>query len=332
MVNKLTRFERFTVFKPPALPEVFDLIQVPRQSVDEFSLQLDVDMELETDEESPIEDLKENTESNICILADKASTDLTYELTLSLTNHSLGEVDNSITINIVAEDETCGSCNFGSSKYISAFRRCLLGTPFYVSNTVPTILEFCQDGKRPLESPARGRRLITFTDSRQGTARLAVKIQQDSERNRLRGLVYELAARQIGEKDSSEQKELETKRDEYLEKAEKFKKLGMPEAEDFLNFAEQEQQKINLLSMPQPVKWQDAINELSSSYDISRGMQDYYRELNPMLFENQGSRILSEMLLLREFYARPKRQNSLETLGLVAVQYPALQSVEKIPA
>ena len=24
MVNKLTRFERFTVFKPPALPEVFD--------------------------------------------------------------------------------------------------------------------------------------------------------------------------------------------------------------------------------------------------------------------------------------------------------------------
>jgi len=26
VVNKLTRFERFTVFKPPALPEVFDLI------------------------------------------------------------------------------------------------------------------------------------------------------------------------------------------------------------------------------------------------------------------------------------------------------------------
>ena len=25
MVNELTRFERFTVFKPPALPEVFDL-------------------------------------------------------------------------------------------------------------------------------------------------------------------------------------------------------------------------------------------------------------------------------------------------------------------
>ena len=308
------------------------LIQVPRQSVDEFSLQLDVDMEPETDEESPIEDLKENTESNICILADKASTDLTYELTLSLTNHSLGEVDNSITINIVAEDETCGSCNFGSSKYISAFRRCLLGTPFYVSNTVPTILEFCQDGKRPLESPARGRRLITFTDSRQGTARLAVKIQQDSERNRLRGLVYELVVRQVGELDADEQQRLEDERNNYLAKAEKIKKIDKDIANDYLNFAEQAQQKINNLSMPQPVKWQEAINELSSSYDISRGMQDYYRELNPMLFENQGSRILSEMLLLREFYARPKRQNSLETLGLVAVQYPALQNVENIPA
>ena len=61
-------------------------------------------------------------------------------------------------------------------------------------------------------------------------------------------------------------------------------------------------------------------------------MLDYYRDLNPMLFdENSGVRTLSQMLLVREFYHRPKRQNTLETLGLVAVQYPALNKVKNIP-
>ncbi len=38
----------------------------------------------------------------------------------------------------------------------------------------------------------RGRRLITFTDSRQGTARMAVRMQQEAERSRLRGSVVEI--------------------------------------------------------------------------------------------------------------------------------------------
>ncbi|MBO1929827.1 hypothetical protein J4731_22525 [Providencia rettgeri] len=48
------------------------------------------------------------------------------------------------------------------------------------------MLEYCQDfandegkeGVGPLSLPGRGRRLITFTDSRQGTARMAVRMQQ----------------------------------------------------------------------------------------------------------------------------------------------------------
>ena len=43
-------------------------------------------------------------------------------------------------------------------------------------------LDLCQDGDRPNDQPSRGRRLITFTDSRQGTARMSAKLQQDSER------------------------------------------------------------------------------------------------------------------------------------------------------
>ncbi|VFS62645.1 Uncharacterised protein [Raoultella planticola] len=80
------------------------------------------------------------------------------------------------------------------------FRRALLGGPFYVTNIVPTVLEYCQDfisdegkeGVGPLSLPGRGRRLITFTDSRQGTARMAVRMQQEAERSRLRGSVVDI--------------------------------------------------------------------------------------------------------------------------------------------
>ena len=70
------------------------------------------------------------------------------------------------------------------------FRRAILGAPFLLGQVIPTLLEFCPDGPIPLDRPYRGRRMISFTDSRQGTARIAAKIQQDSERNRVRGLVF----------------------------------------------------------------------------------------------------------------------------------------------
>lgn len=65
----------------------------------------------------------------------------------------------------------------------------MLGGPFYVANAAPTVLEYCQDYQEedqkpdygPQSLPGRGRRLITFTDSRQGTARMAVRMQQEAE-------------------------------------------------------------------------------------------------------------------------------------------------------
>ena len=307
------------------------LIQIPRQAIDEFSLQIESAGEEDTQEEQE-SDSSIETASELVNLTVKANVDLTHSFTLSLDNKQLGETHQAITIHIVNDSETCGHCGFVPDHGKSGvFRRCLLGTPFYVSNTVPTLLEFCQDGKNPLESPGRGRRLITFTDSRQGTARLAVKIQQDSERNRLRGLVYEMVAKQAGTVSDIERIELEKVRDEFLEKAEKFRKMGLTEADDFLNFAKKTQQQIDQLSVVQPITWQEAINMLQANSDISKPMLDYYRDQNPMLFQdNNGAITLSEMLLVREFYHRPKRQNTLETLGLVMVQYPALKAIDRV--
>ncbi|MFA0084081.1 hypothetical protein AB4383_19050, partial [Vibrio breoganii] len=51
----------------------------------------------------------------------------------------------------------------------------------------------CQDGKKEqAKGPWNGRRMITFTDSRQGTARFSAKSQQDSERQFLRSALFHL--------------------------------------------------------------------------------------------------------------------------------------------
>ncbi len=69
---------------------------------------------------------------------------------------------------------------------------------------MPTVLEFCPDitikeleengvtNISPQSLPSFGRRLITFTDSRQGTARMSVQMQQEAQRSRLRGAVVEM--------------------------------------------------------------------------------------------------------------------------------------------
>jgi DEAD/DEAH box helicase domain-containing protein len=66
-----------------------------------------------------------------------------------------------------------------------------VGAPFLLGTAIPTLLEAMPpltDGPDP--RPLDGRRLITFTDSRQGTARIAIKLQQESERDYVRSLLY----------------------------------------------------------------------------------------------------------------------------------------------
>lgn len=312
------------------------LIQTARESLDEFSLHVETDGE--SDEDSQDDD-NTITVSESVMLAAKPHHEWTHEFTLSRNHRMLGETVNAVTVHLVdsSETEKCGYCGFVPDRgQRGVFRRCLLGTPFYVSSTVPTLLEFCQDGKTPLESPGRGRRLITFTDSRQGTARIAVKIQQDSERNRLRGLVYEMTIKQIANAgpNEAERFELEQKRDEFLAKAEKFKQLGLTEAQDFLDFAAEKQQQLDQLAEARPLTWRECIQGLQTNSDISRAMLDYYRdELRALPFQGEiGSRTLSEMSLIREFNRRAKRQNTLETLGLITVNYPALSKIKRLPS
>ncbi len=64
------------------------------------------------------------------------------------------------------------------------------GPPFFMGATLPTFVEEVTEPLDKAGLPMGGRRAITFSDSRQGTAGLAAKLQRDAERNLTRSFLY----------------------------------------------------------------------------------------------------------------------------------------------
>jgi DEAD/DEAH box helicase domain-containing protein len=167
-------------------------------------------------------------------------------------------------------------------------------------------------------------KLISFTDSRQGTARTAAKLQQDSERNRVRALVYHhlLAAQGSGSlSDDDEQDLADLMR-------ERSQGPLSPRDEKLLN-----KLLADKAALQQPeLSWRELQQRLAAERDVKEGLLDYYSRLFPGVFErNVSSGELARMFLFREFARRPKRVNSLESMGLVQLCYPQIESTGKKP-
>lgn len=303
------------------------LVQLDHQAIDEFSLDFESDETSDDDDDIGIDTFEK------LVIANRANPQVTYPVSIdSLGNYAPPGMDTYDISILNPEDQSCVACGYSQTQR-GFYRRALLSTPFYISNSMPTLLDACNEGEKPTELPSRGRRLITFTDSRQGTARISTKLQQDSERDSVRGMTYGQCAKntfwispaQIEEKTSSLLK---------AEKAvEKLKSIGQEDlAEGSVELANRLREELGNIGKAIAVDWYDMVNKLQSSQDLSRWIFDYYRQLNPALFpESGGARVLAEVMLLREFTRRPKRLNSLETLGLVSVQYPALDAISEIP-
>ena len=309
-----------------------NLVQIPQRSVDEFSLEYESENEpSDGGKEKQNED--NSTEKMILspIESSSESTPLSIDKERNFSSTGMDTIDLNILAN--GKEPSCLCCE--NSGYKGPFyRRNILGTPFYISNTVPLLLEACQESESANECPSRGRTLITFTDSRQGTARISAKIQQDSERESIRGIAYGKSAESIVSIPEDERLAKQEQLSEYEEKVKKYKRMGESDAaKDFEELAEKLASKLSQLGTSQPVSWNDSLTTLESSKDVVSWISDYYRnDVDTKLFSGSGgSRNLAELLLLREFARRPKRRNSLETLGLVSVVYPALEQVKKMP-
>lgn len=226
---------------------------------------------------------------------------------------------------VIPYEETlsCSVCNKKEHGGNILFRPIRLGAPFLLSTAIPTILEPLPsmvggEDARPLD----GKRLISFTDSRQGTARFAAKLQQESERNYVKSLLYHSLAAQQTSRDEQQIEKLLVE----IKSLEPIAQTN-PVIQGVL-----EERKAKLASLESPeqaqLTWEEAENKLLNSDDFIRWMLPNLKELS---FGQLNDRQLARLCLFREFFIRPKRQFSLEGLGLVQLSYPALVKSE-LPA
>ncbi len=195
-----------------------------------------------------------------------------------------------------------------------------MGAPFLLSTVTPTVLEHTPAAERSNDVPFDGRRLLAFSDSRQGSARLAVRLQQESERNYVRSqLLHGIAAsRPAGGMSENELQRL-TREVAELEAVAKS-----PTLRAILVEKKQQLQTAQAESTEEPLgrlSWQDAVSQLANGADIGR-MRTEYRRLSGV---DIPATEYAEFCLFREFFRRPKRMNSAETLGLVVLRYPTIE-------
>ena len=296
----------------------------PQAALDEFELEMEP---AEAVEEADEEEAK-GSQSKVLIVnrpLDKVESWDIERQSRRIVEHAADTVRLSM-----AEDEGnglfCPVCRGHDSYKRPLFQFSRLGAPFLLGSILPTLLEYSPDGDKPADHPYRGRRLLTFNDSRQGTARMAAKLQQDSERNRVRGLVYHLAL-QLGQGQASQ--EAASLRRDIETLAPIAATNPRPELDDLIAG---KRKQLAELTRPVPIPFNDLAQHLATQGRDFVLMLEHYRRQAHGVFNDAGGPIeLARMFLVREFGRRPKRLNNLESMGLVAVRYPALDAIRAVP-
>ena len=217
----------------------------------------------------------------------------------------------------------CPSCGGRETNRKALLRSALIGAPFLLGNILPTMLEYAPDGNQPASHPYRGRRLLTFNDSRQGAARIAVKLQQDAERRRVRSLIYHIAIQEGRQQAGEEAVQLQSE-------IEQLKAVQVPELAAMIA---EKQKRLAELSKPKSIPFFNLAQLLADQGSDFDRMLKHYKNFAPDVFSGMdGSVALARLFLVREFGRRPKRLNNLETMGLVAVCYPGLENIQRVPS
>ncbi|MCA9678704.1 MAG: DEAD/DEAH box helicase [Myxococcales bacterium] len=207
----------------------------------------------------------------------------------------------------------CGRCGDKESAAHQLFRPARAGVPFFLGVAVPTILDRLPAEPGTQRRPARGRKLITFTDSRGGTARFALKTQLEAERNYVRAVVYHRLW------------SLASSADTAADEAQLRTTLAAPGLPVHARQVLQTTLDALIAARTTPTEPWTGLRQHLANEDVVRDwIRTSLRSRYPGVDVNE--RDMAEILLLRELLRRPKRQNSIETLGLAQLRYPDLDA------
>ncbi|KKZ86596.1 DEAD/DEAH box helicase [Rhizobium phaseoli] len=232
-----------------------------------------------------------------------------------------------ITVGSDLKGDACPCCGSPSRGGIDRLLRPLrFGAPFMIANAAPILLEGVDPAKNSPALPSGGRRLLSFTDSRQGTARMSAKVQAEAERNFLRSFVYHSVqhSMQSGTAVDTEGLEAQIK---ALETA-----LAATPIAALQTMLDAAKKKLADSSGPNMsgIAWSEMVERLSRTSEVSDWVKDVWKPRDDdALFHDSVK--LADFLLMREFARRPRTALSVETLGMARLRFKEVDGVMTMP-
>ncbi len=228
------------------------------------------------------------------------------------------------------QPETCPACATAAREGGDLIRPVRFGAPFILGNATPILLA---DADPPVEAadfahwiagvppPMRGRQLLSFTDSRQGTARLSAKLQTASERNFVRSVIYHAVQDVLSKGATAEQTADLTSKIAALRPV--FESTKQPAIGGILAGYEKD-----LAALARKggggLPWNDLVQILAARPEVRVWLRQVWSR-RAAVFDSELQ--VAEFLLLREFVRRPPRANSVETLGLARLRFEAVDRI-----
>jgi DEAD/DEAH box helicase domain-containing protein len=174
----------------------------------------------------------------------------------------------------------------------------------------------------------KGRKYISFTDSRQGTAKISALINQDNEANLIRSLVFHKLCEQKmlwrKENPKIDNDELD-KVIEHLEKQLTTEELPMLKRDTEASIKKYKDIKENVNSEGKNLNldWEALKRFIMNQTDFNK----LYEGNNPNDRNPNAKSLYLNALMYDQFARRLPRERSLENLGMVGLIYPKLHSV-----
>ncbi len=290
------------------------------ENADEFAQELDEDPDGEEgdagDTASPDRGL-----SSKWLLVDRGGEGVRTECLEVFSSRLLDRPNETGATIHLASASCCPQCGGEARKGSGAlFRSLRFGAPFLLGNVVPHLLDYIEPALGGAALPAGGRQLITFSDSRQGTARFSAKLQQDAERNYIRSALYHMV--QEAAAAPGKEEEIVRLRSE-IAAIEPFKDASPPVRLMYDNM----RAKLDEASKRTPtgIAWPDVRTALANLPDTRNWMTELWGNWDTSF--SDANRI-ADVQLYRELLRRPRRRNSAETMGLVALRFPVIDKIQ----
>ncbi|WP_313115071.1 DEAD/DEAH box helicase [Aequorivita sediminis] len=222
----------------------------------------------------------------------------------------------------VADNGRCPHCNSQNGNPIH-FR---VSSAFTNRILADIILDQTQtsNNKTP-QTLHEGRKYISFTDSRQGTAKISAFINIDSESDWIRYQAYHFSLNRLASNklDASQEELLKARAAliEQLDNAMPFMKKGYQEQLNTIN--NELDKKGTTSNIESRSSWSDVIDYITPKKDFKTLFDKAARGEDI----KDNNRTYATSLLFDQFARRKPRERSLENLGLLNLVYPALDNV-----